>query len=382
MSHHAAMKLRLSLDYFLVFIPVSIVLRYFVHTSDTWVFVSSCLAIIPLAKWLGVATEHIADKAGEGVGGLLNATFGNAAELIIALVALRDGLFDVVKASITGSIIGNVLLVMGASFVAGGSRFKLQKFNIPAVHAQTSMLLLAAISLIIPAVFHHLAFRAHESVSALATERNLSVDIAIILLVVYVLSLVFSLGTHKRLYSSAPELEDRDESHKIAGWSNRRSVTVLLVATFFIAWLSEMLVGSVESAAHALGMSGVFIGIIVVAIVGNAAEHSTAVLMAIRNRMDMSIGIAVGSSIQIALFVAPVLVLLSYLVAPRPLDLVFSGAEVIAITLTVLIATQVTGDGRSNWFEGAQLIAVYLILGVMFYFLPAEVPGQDILNTR
>lgn len=353
------------LNWLLLFVPVAAGLHYLRPDQHTLIFVSASLAIIPLAGWLGRATEHLAERTGEGVGGLLNATFGNAAELIIALVALRSGLHDVVKASLTGSIIGNVLLVMGASILAGGLKFPTQKFNASGARIQSTTLTLAAIALVMPAVFHHLG-----GASVLAKEGGLSLEISIVLLVTYALSLVFTLRTHSQLF-----VGERDEAAKAhaephATWSVGRSVAVLAGATALIAWASEMLVGSVEQTAHAFGMSSVFVGVIVVAIVGNAAEHSTAVLVARKNRMDLSMGIAVGSSIQIALFVAPVLVLASYVLGPRSMDLVFSPAEVIAVGLSVLIAGQIAGDGESNWMEGVQLLAVYTILGIVFFFLP------------
>ena len=366
------MKRLITLDLLLGAVPLAVA-AHLMHRSDLTVFVLSCIAIVPLAKWLGVATEHVARRSGEGIGGLLNANFGNAAELIIALTALSSGLSDVVKASLTGSLIGNVLLVMGASFVAGGMRHKAQHFNVPAVHAQTSMLLLAAISLIIPALFHYLGAQQVASLPLISNERHLSRDIAVILLCVYLLSLVFSLWTHRQLFNAS--IDPDEIGHHRHSWPLWRAFGVLLLSTVFIAWMSELLVSSVEPTATALGMSRVFIGIVVVAIIGNAAEHSTAVVAALKNRMDLSLGIAIGSSTQIALFVAPLLVLLSYIIAPQPLDLVFSAAEVLAVALTVLIAMQVTGDGQSNWFEGVQLLAVYLILAVMFYFLPVPVPG-------
>jgi Ca2+:H+ antiporter len=330
----------------------------------TWTFVAACLAIIPLAGWLGTATEHLAAKTGEGIGGLLNATFGNAAELIIALMALHRGLYGVVKASLTGSIIGNLLLVMGGALLAGGLRFKTQKFNETAARSQSSMLLLAAISLIVPAAFHYLAGPAASP----KQEDGLGLEISIVLIITYGLSLLFSLGTHKQYFvGETPPVEHQAEGDE---WSLRKSLGVLAGATALIAWLSEILVGSVEQAAHTFGMTSVFVGVIVVAIVGNAAEHSTAILMAMKNRMDLSLGVSIGSSIQIALFVAPVLVFASYFIGPHPMNLVFSPAEVMAIGLTVIITGQVTGDGESNWLEGVQLLAVYIIFGIVFYFLP------------
>ncbi len=361
------MKVRPSLDWLLVFVPAAIGLELFAPERHTPIFLVSCLAVTPLAGWLGKATEHLAERTGEGLGGLLNATFGNAAELIIALFALRSGLTDVVKASITGSILGNLLLVAGAAILAGGVRYESQEFNVGGARIQATMLTLAAIALVMPAAFHHLA-----GASAAGSERALSEEIAVVLLVTYGLMLLFSLRTHKQLFdgagSEAAAVEDR-AAH--ATWTLRRSLAVLTVSAGLIGWVSEILVGSVAVAARELGMTEVFVGVIVVAMVGNAAEHSTAVMMALRNRMDLAVGIAVGSSIQIALFVAPLLVFASLLMGPAPMDLVFTPAEVIAVGLAVLIIGQIAGDGRSNWLEGVQLLAVYLILAIVFYFLPA-----------
>lgn len=356
--------LKPSFDWLLIFIPVTLVLEFFTSEKQTWIFISSCLAILPLAGWLGKATEHIAEKVGEGIGGLLNATFGNAAELIIALIAVQKGLYDVVKASITGSIIGNILLVTGAAFLAGGLRYKSQNFNAVAARSQATMLMLAAIGLVLPAVFHYVGGSAVYS-----KENSLSLEISIVLIVTYGLSLLFSLFTHKNLFSEPAEVVNAEEGEHDP-WPVSKSLTLLLISTGLIAWMSEILVGSIEHAAHSLGMTSIFVGVIVVAIVGNAAEHSTAIMVALKNRMDLSIGIAVGSSVQIALFVAPLLVFLSYFIGPAPMDLVFSPAEVISVALAVLIIAQIAGDGESNWLEGVQLLAVYLIIGFVFYFLP------------
>jgi Ca2+:H+ antiporter len=355
-----------SLSWLLVFVPVTIGLHYFAPAAHLWIFLSSCAAIIPLAGWMGRATEHLAEHTGEGLGGLLNATFGNAAELIIALAALRQGLLSVVKASLTGSIIGNILLVLGLSFLGGGMKRDLQRFNATAASMQATMLFMAAVSLILPAGFHYLG-----GAGVLVAEQDLSLWIALVLLGTYGLGLLFSLRTHVALFSGAHgEVEAMEQDQVHAHWSLKKSIGVLALATAFVAWMSEILVGSVEQAAHAMGMTDLFVGVVVVAIIGNAAEHSTAVLVAIRNRMDLAVSIAIGSSIQIALFVAPVLVLLSYVIAPRPMDLVFSPAEVLAVLVGIWICGQVAGDGESHWLEGAQLLAVYVLLALLFYFLP------------
>ncbi|MBK9168337.1 MAG: calcium/proton exchanger [Bryobacterales bacterium] len=348
------------MNWLLVLVPATVAVRYLWPESQTLIFLLACGAVLPLAAWLGHATEHLADRTSEAAGGLLNATFGNAAELIIALVALRAGLYEVVKASITGSIIGNILLVLGAAMVAGGVRHETQRFNVLAARTQTTSLSLAAIALIAPALFHYLA-------KDVARDRDLSVEISVVLLISYGLSLLFSLHTHKGHLGGG----DHGRKHLEDGWSVRKSVAVLLAATGLIAWISEILVGAVEHAADAFGMTPVFVGVIVVAVVGNAAEHSSAIVAAYKNRMDLAVAIAAGSSQQVALFVAPVLVLASYWLAPAPLDLVFTPAEVMAVALSVFILVQVASDGESNWYEGAQLLAVYLILAFVFYLLPA-----------
>ena len=352
------------LNWLLVFVPIAIVLEA-IEASAIAIFATSCLAIVPLAGLMGKATEHLAEKLGEGIGGLLNATFGNAAELIIAIAALQRGLTDVVKASITGSIIGNILLVFGLSALCGGIKFSTQRFNKTAANLGTTMLALSAIALLVPALFHEVA-----KDNPAAGEQQLSLEISIILMVTYALSLVFSLRTHRHLYMGGHG-EGSDHAIGTHGWSKQRSIVILVAATAMVAVMSELLVGAVESTAEHLGMTEVFVGVVLVAIVGNAAEHSTAVLMAMKNKMDIAINIAVGSSIQIALFVAPLLVLLSYVVGPQPMDLHFTNFEVLAIALSVGIIALIAGDGESNWMEGVQLLAVYSILGIAFFYLPA-----------
>jgi Ca2+:H+ antiporter len=333
-----------------------------VHAPAVWTFGASAVAIVPLAAVMGRATEHLAARMGSGIGGLLNATFGNAAELIIALAALRAGLTGVVKASITGSIIGNILLVLGLAVLSGGLKYERQTFNRTSAGIGATLLALSAIGLVVPAIFHMLS-------RGIATgrEQRMSLDIAIVLFVIYILSLVFSLKTHRHLYTGVPHAAA--EAGHDAPWTIRKSVGFLAVATIGVALMSEALVGAVEPTAQRLGFTEVFVGVILVAIIGNAAEHSTAVMMALRNQMDLSVGIAIGSSTQVALFVAPVLVFASYAMG-RPMDLVFSTFEVLAVTIAAAVATLVAMDGESNWMEGAQLLSVYVILGIAFYFLP------------
>jgi Ca2+:H+ antiporter len=353
------------MNWLLVAVPVAIGLELS-HASAIAIFVASAIAIIPLAGWMGRATEHLAEKLGEGIGGLLNATFGNAAELIIAIMALHKGLFDVVKASITGSIIGNILLVLGLSILAGGLRERQQKFNPTAAMLGSTMLALSAIGLLLPAVFHFLVRGLPN-----AHEQDLSLEIAVVLFITYVLSLVFTLRTHSHLYVGEPD-KTEEESIGTHGWSQSRSVITLLVATAFVALMSEFLVGAVEEASRALGLTEVFVGVILVAIIGNAAEHSTAVLVALKNKMDLALNIAIGSSMQVALFVAPVLVFISYAFG-RPMNLIFTPLEVIAVGVSVAVVALIAQDGESNWMEGVLLLAVYMILGLTFYFLPMPV---------
>ncbi len=369
LSFPAADKLLLVL---LVFIPLA-VLAEWLHWGAVQVFVFAALAIIPLAGLMGSATETLAHRFGAGVGGLLNATFGNAAELIIALVALQQGLFDVVKASLTGSIIGNVLLVLGLSILLGGLRRERQTFDRAAAAVGSTLLALAAIGLVIPAMFHLAGEGAVRSARVtiereLAAERTLSLEIAIVLFVAYILSLLFSLRTHRHLYAGQEHAGAHEPVGPVA--SPRRAGIMLAVATAAVAWMSELLVGAVHEASAAIGVSEVFIGVIVVAVIGNAAEHSTAVLVAMKNKMDLAMNIAIGSSIQIALFVAPVLVFVSYLVPGGPMDLRFTTFEVLAVGIAVAVVNLVAQDGESNWLEGALLLAVYLVLGIAFFFLP------------
>jgi Ca2+:H+ antiporter len=357
-------RLRPSLYWLLLFVPIAVLVRLVPAWHDeVTLFVCAGLGIIPLAGLMGKATEELAAELGEGIGGLLNATFGNAAELIIGVMALQKGLTSVVKASITGSIIGNLLLVLGASMLAGGLRHPVQRFNKTAVRAVSSSLGLAALGLLTPTVFH-VSSRGGPGGWQPALEQKLSLAIAIVLFATYVCSLIFALRTHHQLFSSS---EATAHERK---WTRGRALTVLAGATALVALLSEYLVGSVEAARQSFGFSEIFVGVIVVAIVGNAAEHSTAVLMAARNKMDLSLGIAIGSSQQVALFVAPVLVFASYALG-APLMLEFTVPEVVAVIGAVYLVGVIGGDGESNWLEGAQLIALYLLLAMLFYYMPA-----------
>ncbi len=362
------MNLKPSLSWLLLIVPIAIVLRFWPGAENpTALFICSAIGIIPLAGWMGRATEVLATRMGEGAGGLLNATFGNAAELIIAVIALSKGLSGVVKASIAGSIIGNILLVLGLSILCGGTKYSEQRFNRTGARTSTISLSLAAIALIIPTVFHVTAERSPSGWSPIM-EQRLSLAIALVLFITYFCVLGFSLKTHRHFFQGRKsELEEKNEH-----WSRGKAIMVLLVATGFVALLSEFLVGTIESVRAAFGVTETFVGIIVVAIVGNAAEHSTAILMALKNKMDLSVGIAIGSSLQIALFVAPLLLFVSYLFG-KPMNLEFSRPEVFAVVASVYILFQISGDGETNWIEGVQLLSVYVILGILFFYLPEAV---------
>jgi Ca2+:H+ antiporter len=358
---------RLSWPYLLTpFIPVAIVLDL-AGASDAAVFITSALGIIPTAALMSEATQELAARSGPGIGGLLNVTFGNAPELIIALFALDKGLQEVVKAALVGSIIGNILLVLGAAMLFGGLRREKQTFSQTTASSQTSMLLLAAAELTMQAVFALVEGRGLPSPGAAQIDygsdvEHLSLAVAAILIVTYVAGLAFSLRTHRDLFN--PDYEDETA----AGWSVRKSVGVLALAGVAVGVMSEVLVGSISAASQTLGLSQFFIGVIVVAIVGNAAEHWVAIAVAIKNKMDLAVNIAIGSSTQVALFVAPVLVIASFFLGPFPMPLVFNGFELAAVFLAVLIANYVTNEGESNWFEGFQLLAVYAILGIAFFY--------------
>jgi Ca2+:H+ antiporter len=347
-------------------IPIAVALEL-VGAPATAVFAVSALGIIPTAALMGRATEELAARSGPGIGGLLNVTFGNAPELIIALFALGQGLQEVVKASIVGSIIGNMLLVLGAAMLAGGIGREKQRFSRTSASIQTTMLMLAGGALIMPAIFELVEGKGlpqpgSEAVHYGGTVEHLSLAVAIVLLVTYVIGLFFSLKTHRDLFN--PDYEDEDSW----GWSVRTSVIALAIAGVLVGVMSEVLVSSITEASESVGLSEFFIGVIVVAIVGNAAEHWVAVLVAIKDKMDLAVNIAVGSSAQVALFVAPVLVIASFFIGPYPLALVFNGFELGAILLAILVGNHVTADGESTWFEGAQLLAVYFVFGLAFYF--------------
>lgn len=353
----------------LLFVPISIA-AHFLEWDSAVIFITSGLAILPLAAFMGTATEEIAVVAGPTLGGLLNATFGNATELIIALIALNAGLVDVVKATITGSIVGNLLLVMGLAMLLGGLRYKEQDFQPVVARVNASSMNLAVIAILVPTAVDVTSSGIEEPIL-----QTLSVAVAVVLIVVYGLTLLFSMKTHSYLFEvGMAELEpESTEEEKAAEPEPEVNlplwIGILLGVTLLVALESELLVGTLEEATEQLGFSALFTGVIVLPVIGNAAEHATAVTVAIKNKMDLSLTVAVGSSLQIALFVAPVLVLAGWLMG-QPMDLDFNPFELVAVGVAVLIANSISSDGKSNWLEGTLLLAAYIVLGLAFYFHP------------
>ena len=344
------------LKYMLIFIPISFIAK-FMNASGSVMFILSCLSIIPLAGLMGEGTEEISFYSGPKIGGFLNGTFSNATELIISFFALKQGLFDIVKSSIAGAVIGNVLLVVGASMLAGGLKFKTQKFNEKVSEVTSSMLLFAVLGLCIPALFTHTVD------PALLNTRyeGLSVFVAVVMIIIYILSLVFSFSTHKDIYNTEASKEGS------AKWTLKKAILILVVVTILIAIESEFLVNGVESITESLGWSEFFVGIILIPIIGNAAEHTTAIIMARKDQMDVALEIALGSSLQIILFVAPILIFISLFF--KPMSIVFNEFELVALIASVVIANKVSHDGECNWLEGVQLLAVYLIISASFFII-------------
>ena len=355
--------LKPGIHWFFAFIPVAIVLDYS-HASAPLIFFSAALSIIPIAHLIGSSTEQLASYTGDTIGGLLNATFGNAPELIIAIVALNAGLYEMLLASLAGAIIGNLLLAMGVSFLIGGLKFHNQEYNPTSIRMYSSMMMVAVISLMVPSAFHRFLGTGLPNES----ENMLNIGLSIVLLIAYGLYLVFMLKTHPDFFrSTANKKEEKVHEER---WSMKRALTSLVIASLLAAVMSEILVGAAEETGKVLGMSSVFIGVIFLAVIGGAAESISAVTMASKGKMDLSIGILLGSSIQIALFVAPVLVLLSLFVGPDQLNLAFSRGLIIILFLCVLLGSLIAGDGRSNWYKGVQLIIMYIIIAMMFFFIP------------
>jgi Ca2+:H+ antiporter len=342
----------------LLALPASILLEYVFHAPALAVFVTACLGVLPLAGYMGEATEHLAHRTGPTVGGLLNATFGNAAELIISIVALQAGLVSLVKASITGSILGNLLLILGLAFVAGGTRRSELRFNRTNAGMSAGMLTLAVVGLVLPALFHAV----HPEQTARLSELRMSEAVAVILLLTYGLSLLFSLKTHRRLLSADAAPTEGPS------WGVRKAILILALATVGVAVESELLVHAVTEAGHTLGLTEAFLGLIIIPIIGNAAEHATAVVVARKGKMDLALQIALGSSTQIALLVAPLLVFCGVLLGQN-MDLVFTPFEVMTLGLATIVIAIITLDGESHWFEGVQLLAVYGMVAVGAFFL-------------
>jgi Ca2+:H+ antiporter len=359
-----ARLLKPSINWLLAFIPISLVLER-AHLPPPVLFFSAALAIVPIARLIVLSTEQLATRTGDAVGGLLNATFGNAPELIIALVALKAGLLDMVRASIIGAILANLMLAMGVAFFLGGLRYHTQEYNAGAARLYSSMMLISAVSLGVPSAFN----RFFSPDGTMHEEKIVNLGTAFVLLAAYALYLIFLLKTHPEFFQSAAGTAD-EHGHEGPQWSVGRAVGSLLGASALAAWMSEILVGAAEGTGKVLGMSEVFIGIVFLAIIGGAAESGSAIAMARKNKLDLTIGIAMGSSIQIALFVAPVLVLVSGFIAPQSLELSFSRAEIGTLFLSVLVGAIVAGDGRSNWYKGVQLMLVYAMIAILFYFLP------------
>jgi Ca2+:H+ antiporter len=349
------------LNILLIFVPLAI-LAEVMHAEDVAIFILSALAIVPLAGLLGKATEELAVHAGSKIGGLLNVTFGNAVELIIMLMALQAGLTEVAKASITGSILGNLLLILGLAMLVGGIKHGIQRFNPLTAATSATMLVLAVIALVIPAVFSH----AIDLGNSHGVE-TLSEIVAVLLVGVYVLNLYFQFYGRDR--GQLASIEPAAEAHH-ATWSKKQALAMMLGSTLVVALISELLVGSIEGATSALGLTELFVGIIIVPLIGNVAEHVVAVQVAMKNKMDMATEIAIGSSLQIALLVAPMLVFASILMG-IPMTLVFNPFELITLGAAVAIAALISLDGRSHWLEGLQLVVVYAIVAVAFFFLPA-----------
>ena len=355
-----------SLNWLLVFVPITLILEHSHTAHASWVFFSAALSIVPIAALIVRSTEQLATRTGDAIGGLLNATFGNAPELIITIVALRAGYVEMVRASLIGVILANLLLALGIAFFLGGLRHKVQTYSDKSTRVYSTMMLLAAISLAIPAAFSRY-FAPNET---LRQEQFLNLGVASLLFVAYLLYLLFSLKTHRGMFERTEGSAHEASDHGMEQWSVTRAVVSLLAASVFAAWLSEILVGAAAATGQALGMTELFMGIVLLAIVGGAAESASAITVATKNKMDLAIGIALGSSIQIALFVAPALVFVSYFIAPQPLELAFSRAEIGTLFLAVLIGTAVCSDGQTNWFKGVQLVTVYLIMALLFYFMP------------
>jgi len=357
--------LKPSINWLFIFIPVSFALEQ-AHASEPMIFFTAALSIIPIAKLIVHATEQLATYTGDAIGGLLNATFGNLPELIISIVALKAGLYTMVLASIIGAILANLLLALGVSFFIGGTKYHEQEFNPVTARLYSSMMVIAVISMGVPSFFN----RMFGGQDIIREQSSLNFGLAIVLLLGYVLYLFFMIKTHPEFFKSSIAAEEEEHENR---WSKGRSIATLIGASVLAAFMSEILVGAAEGTGEALGMTSTFIGIVFLAVIGGAAESLSAISVAKKNKMDLSVGILLGSCIQIALFIAPLLVIVSLFIGAEPLMLSFSQAQVGALFFAVLIGIVVVADGRSNWYKGIQLIAVYLIIALMFFFIPEAI---------
>jgi Ca2+:H+ antiporter len=372
MNHASALELsspvarfvKSPVNWLFLFVPTTIALEYIDKAPAPARFFSAALAIVPIAAWIGHSTEQLALRTGDAVGGLLNASFSNATELILCLVALRAGYLEMVRATLIGAILANLLLALGAAFLTGGLRHHEQRFNPGAARAYSTMMFLAAVSMAVPSSYSH--YFAPGTV--IHHGRLLNAFIAGLLLIAYAFYLLFSLRTHPGAFASIDREEA--ESHKDEQWGLLRAVGSLVGASLLAAWMSSYLVGSAQQTGKSLRMSQVFMGIVFLALIGNAAESGAAIGVARKNKMDLSVSLVLGSCIQIALLVAPLLILASYLIAPEPLSLAFGRAEIGSLFIAVIIGGFVCGDGQSNWYKGVQLITVYAMIALMFYFMP------------
>ncbi len=358
------MKKHINIYLLFIFIPVAVALEHFTPEANTLIFFTSALAIIPIARLISESTENLSHYTGDAIGGLLNASFGNLPELIITLMALKAGLYNMVLAALIGAILANLLLALGASFLVGGIKYHTQDFNPVSSRVYSTMMFIAVISMVVPSSFNQL----FGGENVLRKEYLLNIGLSVLLLLTYILYLIFMIKTHPDYFKSSKTDENENEHETI--WSIKRAVISLVIASVLAAFMSEIFVGSAEETGKALGMTTTFIGMIILAIVGGAAESLSAISMASKDKMDLTLSIALGSCIQIALFIAPLLVLMSYFIGPHPMNLTFGRLELGALFLAVLMGILVAADGKSNWYKGVQLIMIYLIIAILFFFMP------------
>ena len=362
---HGCMKRLFSIYTLLVFIPVSLALEYLQPERHSLIFFTAALSIIPIARLISQSTENLSHYTGDAVGGLLNATFGNFPEFVIVLMALKAGLHDMVLASLIGAILANLLLALGVSFLVGGIKFRVQEFNPVSSRLYATMMFIAVISMVVPSSFHRL----FGGADVMREEYLLNIGVAAVLLVTYILYLVFMIRTHPDFFQSKVSGHHEPEEGHVP-WPKGRAILLLVVASLGAAWMSEVLVGSAEATGESLGMSTTFIGLVILAVVGGAAESLSAISMARKNKMDLTLSIAMGSCIQIALLIAPLVVLCSYGIGPYPINLAFGRVELGCLFMAVVMGILVSSDGKSHWYKGVQLVIVYSIIAILFYYMP------------